>query len=64
MPDDLLLFFSSIIKKMAVWKDTFVSERLNTDQSQLTGVLHPSYALPVAVLTIPAAVTAQPGQTM
>jgi len=36
MHDDLLLFLTTRIKKMAVWKTTFVSEHLNTNQSQLT----------------------------
>ena len=31
MPEDLL-FLTNRIKKMAVWKITFVSEHLNTDQ--------------------------------
>jgi len=35
MPEDLLLFLTIRIEKMAVWKTTFVSEHLNTDQSQL-----------------------------
>jgi len=34
-PQDLLLFLTIRIKKIAVWKSTFVSEHLNTDQSQL-----------------------------
>jgi len=37
---------------MAVWKITFVSEHLNTDQTQLTLLL--LHALPVAVLALPA----------
>jgi len=37
---------------MVVWKITFVSEHLNTDQSQVTKCFH-SYDLPVAVLAIP-----------
>jgi len=41
---------------MAVWKITFVSEHLNTDQSQLTKC----FALVVAVLTIPASSVAGP----
>jgi len=32
IPDDLLLFLTTRIEKKAVWKCTFVSERLNTDQ--------------------------------
>jgi len=36
MPEDVLLFLTTGIKKMAVWKTTFVSEHLNTDQSQLS----------------------------
>jgi len=36
MPEDLLLFLTTRIKKMAVWKTTFMSEHLKTDQSQLT----------------------------
>ena len=36
MPDDLLLFLTTRIKKLAVWNNAFVSEHLNTDQSQLT----------------------------
>jgi len=36
MPEDLLLFLTTSIKKMAVWKTTFVSEHLSIDQSQLT----------------------------
>jgi len=36
MPEDLLLFLKTRIKKMAIWKTTFVFEHLNTDQSQLT----------------------------
>jgi len=35
MPEDLLLFLTTRIKKTAVWKNTFVFEHLNTDQSQL-----------------------------
>jgi len=35
MPGDLLLFLTTKIKKMAVWKTTFVSKHLNTEQSQL-----------------------------
>jgi len=30
-----MLFHTTRIKKMAVWKTTFVSEHLNIDQSQL-----------------------------
>ena len=33
---DLLLFHTTRIKKMAVWKTSFVSEHLKTDQFQLT----------------------------
>ena len=33
MPEDLLLFLTTRIKKMAVWKIAFVSEHFNTDQS-------------------------------
>jgi len=36
MPEDLSLFLTTRIKKMAVWKTTFVSKHLNPDQSQLT----------------------------
>jgi len=36
MPEGLELFLAIRIKKMAVWKTTFVSEHLNTDKSQLT----------------------------
>jgi len=36
MPEDVLLFLTTETKKMAVWKTTFVSEHLNTDQSQWT----------------------------
>ena len=36
MPEDLLLFLTTRINKMAVWKTTYVSEHLNTDQYQLT----------------------------
>jgi len=36
MPEILLLFLTTRIKKMTVWKTTFVSENLNADQSQLT----------------------------
>jgi len=36
MPEDLLLFLATRIKKTVLWKITFVSEQLNTDQSQLT----------------------------
>jgi len=39
---------------MAVWKTTFVSEHVNTDQSQLT-----KHTLPVAVLVIPANIAAR-----
>jgi len=35
MPEDLLLFLTTRIKKMAVWKATFASEHFKTDQSQL-----------------------------
>jgi len=31
MPENLLLFLTTRIKKMAVWKTTFVSEHFNTD---------------------------------
>ena len=37
---------------MAAWKNTFVSKRLTTVQTKL--MLHSLYALPVAVLEIPA----------
>ena len=33
MLDDLLLFLTTRIKKIAVWKTTFVSEHLYTDLS-------------------------------
>jgi len=36
MPEDLSLLLTTRIMKMADWKTTFVSEHLNTDQSQLT----------------------------
>ena len=36
MPEDLLLFLTTRIKKMAVWKTTFVSEHLKAYRSQLT----------------------------
>jgi len=36
MPEDRLLFLTTRIKKMAIWKTTLTSEDLNTDQSQLT----------------------------
>jgi len=36
LPEDLLLFLTTRIKKTAVWKTTFVFENLDTDQSQLT----------------------------
>jgi len=36
MPEDLLLFLTTRIKKMAVCKTTSASKHLNTDQSQLT----------------------------
>jgi len=36
MPEDVLLLLTTRIKKMSVWKIAFVSEHLNTDQSQLT----------------------------
>jgi len=36
MPEDLLLFLTTRMKKIAVWKITFVFEHLNTDHSQLT----------------------------
>jgi len=36
MPADRLLFLTTRIKKTAVWKTIFVSELLNTDESQLT----------------------------
>ena len=39
--------------KMAFWKMTFVSEHLNTDQSQVTKCFYSLYGLPVAVLAIP-----------
>ena len=48
MPDDVLLCLMTRIKKMAVWKTTFVSKRLNTP------VLRSLHALPVVVLAIPA----------
>jgi len=35
MPEDLSLFLTTRIKKMVVWKNTFVSKHLNIDQSQL-----------------------------
>jgi len=54
MPEDLLLFLTIRIKKMAVWKTTFVSEHLKADQSQFTKCLHSLHALPVAALAIPA----------
>jgi len=38
LPEDLLLFLTNRIKKMVVWKTTFLSEHLKTDQSQLTEV--------------------------
>jgi len=55
MLENILLFLTNRIKKMAVWKTTFASEHLNADQSQLTECfsLHSSRALPVAVLAIP-----------
>jgi len=53
MPEDLLLLFTTRVKKMAVWKTTFVSEHLDTDQSQLTKRLHSLHVLPAAVLVIP-----------
>jgi len=31
IPQDVLLFFTNSIKKMAVWKTTYMSEHLNTD---------------------------------
>jgi len=43
MPEDLLLFLTTRIKKIAVWKTTFVSEHLSTEHSQLT-----KYFAPVA----------------
>jgi len=43
MPEDLLSFLTARIKKMVLWKTTFVSEHL-----------HSLHALSVAVLTIPA----------
>jgi len=43
MPEDLLSFLTTRIKKMALWKTTFVTE-----------YLHSLHALSVAVLTIPA----------
>jgi len=52
IPEGLLLFLTTRIKKMADWKTTFVSERLNKDQTQLTKFLHSLHALPVAVLAI------------
>jgi len=58
-PEDLLLFLTTRIKKMAFWKTTFVSEHLNTDQFQLTSVLHTLQVLSVAVLAIPANSAAQ-----
>jgi len=36
MPEDLLLFPTNRIKKMPIWKITFVFEHLKTDQFQLT----------------------------
>jgi len=36
MPGNLLLFLTTRIKKLAVWKTAFVSGQLNTNQSQLT----------------------------
>ena len=36
MPEDLLLFLTTRMKKIAVWKTTFMSEHLATDQSQMT----------------------------
>jgi len=36
MPEDFLLFLTTKIKKIAVWKTTFVSEHFDPDQSQLT----------------------------
>jgi len=36
MRGDLMLFYTTGIKKTAVWKITFVSEHLDTVQSQLT----------------------------
>jgi len=54
MPEDLLLFLSTRIKKLAVWKTKFVSEHSNTDQQpHFTKCLHSLHALPVAVLAIP-----------
>jgi len=53
MPEDLLLFLTTRIKKMCIWKTTFVSEHLNTDQSQLTKCFA-LVACFVAVLAIPA----------
>jgi len=43
MPEDLLSFLTTRIKKMVLWKTTFVSEHL-----------HSLHVLSVAVLTIPA----------
>jgi len=43
MPEDLLSFLTTRIKKMTLWKTTFVPEHL-----------HSLHALSVAVLTIPA----------
>jgi len=36
MPGDLLPFLMTRIKKTVAWKTTFVSEHLDTDQSQST----------------------------
>jgi len=39
---------------MAAWKTTFVSQHLNTDQSQVNKCFALVHVLPVAVLAIPA----------
>jgi len=36
MSEEFLLFLTTRIKKMVVWKITFVSEHLKPDQSKLT----------------------------
>jgi len=62
MPEDLLLFLATRIKKVAVWKTAFVCEHLNTHMSQLNKCLHSFHALPVVFWRFQ--LTALPGQTM
>jgi len=48
-----LLFLTNRTKKMAVWKITFVSEHLNTDQSQMTKCFALVACFACCSLTIP-----------